>query len=188
MGYSPWGQTQLSTHTDNKSYKGHPGSWNWKWRGGSGFRLSTVLKAVSFCQSALLPLQADFPDGHTMAAMCLLIWICFCSAFQGRILRPTLIRVLLDIVLLQHSHPICQNGSAFKSYSTSTSGFILSPSPLLTLLRTTNTSPGFLESSPNWSPPASAPHPPAEARTILKNVSQITSLLRIFQLLPISLE
>ena len=84
-------QTQLSTHTDNKSYKGHPGSWNWTWRGGSGFRLSTVLKAVSFCQSALLPLQADFPNGHTMAAMCLLIWICFCSAFQGRILRPTLI-------------------------------------------------------------------------------------------------
>ena len=182
-------QTQLSTHTDNKSYKGHPGSWNWTWRGGSGFRLSTVLKAVSFCQSALLPLQADFPDGHTMAAMCLLIWICFCSAFQWRILRPTLIRVLLDIVLLQHSHPICQNGSAFKSYPVSTAGFILSPSPLQSLLPTTNTSPGLLESSPNWSPPLLLLLTlQLKPERYLKNVSQITSRLRIFQLLPISLE
>ena len=159
--------SDTTEHTLRKRrYKGPTGSCNWKQRGGSGFRLSTVLKTISFCQSALLPtgwLSSWAHDG----SMCLLIWICFCSAFPGRTLRLTLIRALLDLVLLQHSHLICQNGSAFRSYPTSTSGCILSPSPLLSLQPTTTISPGLLESSPNWSLPASAAHPPAEAWMIL---------------------
>ena len=161
MGYSPRGQTQLSTHTDNKVTKDPlalvTGS-------GEADHAPGLTQSSRPFLSASLPCypQADFPRGHTMAAMCL-IWICFCSAFQGRILRVILIRVLLGIVLLQHSQPICQNGSAFKSYPTSTSGFILSPSLLPSLRPTTNISPGLLESSPNWCLPASAAHPPAEA-------------------------
>ena len=43
-------------HTQRQqSYKGPTGSCNWKWRGGSCPRLNTVLKTISFCQSALLP-------------------------------------------------------------------------------------------------------------------------------------
>ena len=162
MGYSPWAQTQLSTHSENDITKDPlalvTGSRE-------ADQASGLAQSSRPFLSASLPCcpQADFPRGHTMAAMCLLIWIRFCSAFRGRTLRLTLIRALLDIVLLQHSHPICQNGSAFRSYPTSTSGCILSPSPLLSLRPTTTISPGLLESSPNWSLPASAAHPPAEA-------------------------
>lgn len=77
-------------------------------------RLCTALRTISFCPSAL-PNTAFAPpsgwlssgaqDGCRQCAGYVLLHLgrCLGSAFQARIPRFTLIRVLLDISLLQHS-------------------------------------------------------------------------------------
>lgn len=138
--------------------------------------------------SAALPChpQFDSPHGHRMPAMCFLIWTCFCSAFQARIVRFTLLRVLLDICLLQRSHPICQKmvlPSNFIQHLTP-----LTISAATTLLPIINISSALLESSPNWSSLLLLLSLLPQPERYFKNISQIMSRLRIFQLIPVSLE
>lgn len=138
--------------------------------------LSTALRTISSCHSALpmrhgLHPQAGCPHEHRMAAsntrtMCFLIWGCFCSASQAKIPRFTLSRVLFNVSLLQHSHPISQKmiGSAFTIYTTSNH---LSPDPALPPCSQPSTSHLDYRSHLLTGLPASATIPPTAAWVIL---------------------
>lgn len=160
---------------------------DWKGRGGSGFRcgLSTALRTISSCYSALPNTALALPSGwlptwtqdgfqqhadHTG----FLIGTCFCSAFQVKIPRFTLVRVLIDTSFLQHSHLISQKmiGSAFKIYTACNH---LSPHPLL-------------PSVPSHQHFIRLIRGIFRLLLLFPLLSQIMSLLRIFQWLPISHE
>ena len=186
MGYSPRGQTQLSTHKDNKVIKDPlalvTGS-------GEADHAPGLTQSSRPFLSASLPCypQADFPHGHTMAAMCL-IWICFCSAFQGRSwgsswlefslvlcfssIHNQSVKMVLPSNLIRHQHQVLFSHHLHYHHYGQPPTFHLDywshllTGPSLLLLLTLLLKP----------------------ERYFKNVSYITSLLRAFQWLPISLE
>lgn len=126
-------------------------------------RLCTALRTISFCPSAL-PNTAFAPpsgwlssgaqDGCRQCAGYMLLHLghCLGSAFQARIPRFTLIRVLLDISLLQHSPSNLSENCWVYLQNISSIQPPLTTAAVTTLLPAIGMSPGLLESVPNWPP------------------------------------
>lgn len=163
-----------------KLQRGLIGSFNWKCKGGFGFRCGLRGSALPSGQFLPVTLPCQHGMGSTLRLAVLMNtgWLPAtrgpCASLFGdasaqhpkQKFRVTLSRVLIDVSLIQHSHPINQKmiGSAFTIYKTSNH---LSPDPPLPPCSQPSTSHLDYRSHLLTGLPASATIPPTAAWVIL---------------------